>query len=148
MPTTIHNLDELKKFATDFVKKLEVAEKTATVVALSGDLGAGKTAFVQAVAEVFKIAEFITSPTFVIQKKYKIQDSPSGFETLFHLDAYRLEGGEELLALGWRETLANPRNLIFVEWAEKVAEILPPNAIKLYFKFIDEQTREIVWELK
>ncbi|MFH1402065.1 MAG: tRNA (adenosine(37)-N6)-threonylcarbamoyltransferase complex ATPase subunit type 1 TsaE [Patescibacteria group bacterium] len=151
----IKNLEEMEEFADFYVKNLESDKNEAVVVALYGNLGSGKTAFVQCVAKIFEIKEYITSPTFVIQKRYKIclparrvKNVIGGFENLIHIDAYRLGTGEELLALGWREIIANPRNLIFVEWAEKVAEILPVCARKLHFKFIDDKAREIVWEQK
>lgn len=137
----IKNLDEMKNFADFFIKNLPKRRSKATIVGLCGDLGSGKTAFVQAIAQILSVSEYITSPTFVIQKKYKIPKNT--FENLIHIDAYRLDSGEELLNLGWREIANNPKNIIFIEWLERVAEILPPNATKLYFKFIDEQTREI-----
>jgi tRNA threonylcarbamoyladenosine biosynthesis protein TsaE len=62
---------------------------------------------------------------------------------LIHIDAYRLEKSEELLSLGWKEISENPKNLIFVEWPEKVKEILPNDIRMLEFRFIDETTREI-----
>ena len=65
------------------------------------------------------------------------------FENLIHIDAYRLDSGEELLNLGWREIENNPKNIIFIEWPEKIKEILLLDTTELYFKFIDEQTREI-----
>lgn len=139
----IKNLDEMRDFANSFLENLQAKGDTAAVVALRGDLGSGKTAFVQAVAKVFGVQEYITSPTFVIQKKYKIHNLASGFENLIHIDAYRLGNEQELSQLDWEKTIANPKNIIFIEWAERVEEILPANTKKLFFKFIDEQTREI-----
>ena len=140
----INNLDELSNFADYFISNLRPSERGATVIGLQGDLGSGKTAFVQSIAKIFGVAEYVTSPTFVIQKRYKINNSNHNeFKNLIHIDAYRLDSGEELLNLGWREILSNPKNIIFIEWSERVAEILPPNTMKLHFKFIDNKTREI-----
>ena len=140
----INNLDELSNFADYFISNLRPSERGATVIGLQGDLGSGKTAFVQSIAKIFGVAEYVTSPTFVIQKRYKINNSNHNeFKNLIHIDAYRLDSGEELLNLGWREILSNPKNIIFIEWSERVAEILPPDIKKIYYKFIDDKTREI-----
>jgi tRNA threonylcarbamoyladenosine biosynthesis protein TsaE len=146
MQTTSHSLAETNAFAAAFVKELvgDLSQKSlqkkmrkAEVVALSGDLGSGKTAFVKAVAGEFGIKDDVTSPTFIIEKIYELADSP--FQRLIHIDAYRLESGAELLHLGWADLIADPRNIIFIEWPEKVADIM-------HFQFIDENTREIRYE--
>lgn len=145
----INNLDELSNFADYFISNLRPSERGATVIGLQGDLGSGKTAFVQSIAKIFGVAEYVTSPTFVIQKRYKINNSNHNeFKNLIHIDAYRLDSGEELLNLGWREILSNPKNIIFIEWSERVAEILPSGSKKIYFKFIDDKTREINYAQK
>ncbi len=139
----IRNLDELDDFAGYFINNLRPSKQGATVIGLQGDLGSGKTAFVQSAAKIFGVDEYITSPTFVIQKRYKIKNPKSDFENLIHIDAYRLDSEEELLNLDWQENLDNPKNIIFIEWPERVKKILSPNTIKLYFKFTDKNTREI-----
>ena len=105
----------------------------ATVVGLFGELGAGKTAFTQGVAKAFGIKEQVTSPTFVLEKIYKLSKGFS-YEHLVHIDAYRLDDSKEMSALGWNEVLQNSTNIIFIEWPEKVAEILPEDMIKIYFE--------------
>lgn len=134
------SLNQTEKLAQDFVAKL-LPSTTATIVALYGDLGAGKTTFTQAVAKALGVTETVTSPTFVIEKIYKL--SHPHYTHLIHIDAYRLESGKELETLGWREIASDSKNLIFIEWPEKVADILPGNMHKIYFKFVDENTREI-----
>ena len=128
-----------------FIFDLLADDKKALIIGLFGDLGSGKTTFVQSVAKAFGVKKNITSPTFVIQKKYQLI-SNNFFENLIHIDAYRLEGGEDFSNLGWEESINNPKNIIFIEWPEKVSEILPRDMKKIYFKFIDEQTREIIYE--
>lgn len=135
------SLVETEKFAQDFVTKLTPKKDEATLVAFSGELGSGKTTFVQFAAKQFGVSENITSPTFVIMKKFPIPNSQ--FLTLFHIDAYRLESGEELAKLGFEEIVANPNNLIFLEWPENVAEVLPGDYLTIKFSFIDEATRAI-----
>lgn len=138
------SLEETEQIAKDFIKKA-LAEKRekALVVGLHGDLGSGKTAFVQLVAKNLGIKETITSPTFVIQKTYNLQLTTNNFKKLIHIDAYRLESGRELEKLGWREIMNDPKNLILIEWPEIVSEILPKDFWRINFKFIDENTREI-----
>lgn len=134
------SLRETKEIAQNFLNTIFRGD-TSTVVALQGDLGAGKTAFAQVVGEILGIEEGIRSPTFVIEKIYAI--NYKDFKNLIHIDAYRLEKASELLHLGWEEIVKEPENLILVEWPENVAGIIPPEAKKIYFKFIDESTREI-----
>jgi len=144
------NEGDTKKIANEFVENLfktrAKAVKKATIVALHGDLGSGKTTFTKAVACVFGVRNTITSPTFVIEKTYKIQGKPSkvsGFSQLIHIDAYRLEKSSDLDVLGWEEMTAVSENLIFIEWPEKVKGAIPRDAQKIRFKFINETTREI-----
>jgi tRNA threonylcarbamoyladenosine biosynthesis protein TsaE len=113
----------------------------ATLVGLYGNLGSGKTAFTQAVAKLLGVGESVTSPTFVIEKIYEI--SKGDYRHLIHIDAYRLEQASEMMRLGWDGIIADPANLILVEWPEKIAEIMPENHIKIHFTFVDETTREI-----
>ena len=144
MQAKTHNLQEFQKTARDFALGLTPLPNRATVVGLYGDLGAGKTTFVQAVARELGVSETVNSPTFLIWKRFMIYDSR--FKNLIHCDAYRLKSGEELKRLRFNELLADPDNLIFVEWADKVADILPKNHRKLLFEFIDDKTRKISFE--
>ncbi|MEK7650814.1 MAG: tRNA (adenosine(37)-N6)-threonylcarbamoyltransferase complex ATPase subunit type 1 TsaE [Patescibacteria group bacterium] len=134
------SLEETRELARDFLASLNANNTSATVVGLSGDLGSGKTAFTQALARELGISEPITSPTFVLEKIYKLENQKFG--KLIHVDAYRLEGGAELLKLGFAELLQDKSNLIIIEWVERVREILGEFR-EIDFKFIDEQTREI-----
>lgn len=110
-----------KKFLEEIIGKKR--HKGAQVVGLSGNLGAGKTAFVQAAAKHLGVKNKVVSPTFVIVKKYVLKNKKHKY--LFHLDAYRLKNERELRELGWLEILKNPENLIFIEWPENVAKALP-----------------------
>jgi len=133
--------EELQSAAADFVRTL-APMPSATVVTLSGDLGAGKTTFAQGIAKALGVAEAVTSPTFVIEKVYPIRDAPhsngagelqSGFKRLIHIDAYRLSGAQQLEVLKWDELLKDAGNLIVLEWPEKVAEAIPEWAVALRF---------------
>ena len=123
------------------------AGSTATVLGLSGDLGAGKTTFTQALAGILGVKESVTSPTFVIEKVYDLTEPHLfGFKKLIHIDAYRLDSGTELLSLGFKELLEDQNNLIIVEWPERVADVLPQGTKILKFTFINETTREVTYE--
>jgi tRNA threonylcarbamoyladenosine biosynthesis protein TsaE len=135
------SVEETKKLAQEFVSDLKQQENGATVVCLFGDLGSGKTTFVKQVAIEFGIEEIVTSPTFVIEKIYKVDRL--GFKKFIHIDAYRLEEGGELLALGWKEMIANKENIIFIEWPKFVASALPEKRHNITFTFLDENTRKV-----
>lgn len=118
----------------------------ATVLALSGDLGSGKTAFVKALAHCLGVKEHVTSPTFVIMKTYNIQPTTNdgnGFGRLVHVDAYRMKNARELAVLGWDALLADSENLIALEWPELVEDVVPDDALMLTFGHVDEKTRSV-----
>jgi tRNA threonylcarbamoyladenosine biosynthesis protein TsaE len=136
-----NHLSEFDRAAQECTHALKPRADEATVVALHGDLGAGKTTFVQAAARALGVSEPVTSPTFVIQKTYALHAQK--FSTLVHIDTFRLESPQELLALGWADTIADPGNVIYMEWAEKVADILPRSSAHVTITFVDESTRDI-----
>ena len=117
--------------AAECVASLTPKESGATVIVLSGGLGAGKTTFVQGMAKALGVEDTVTSPTFVLEKVYAIEGQP--FARLVHVDAYRLKGAHELEVLGWKELIQNPGNLIVLEWPERVAEAIPTDAIRIKF---------------
>lgn len=112
----------------------------ARVLALHGELGAGKTTFVQELGKLLGVEEAITSPTFVIMKRYAAKDG--GFKTLVHIDAYRIENIDEMRVVGFEALLKESNTIICIEWAEKIAELLPLGSIHLYFEF-DEGSRTL-----
>lgn len=128
--------------ATVFVEGL-VPSDSATFVALSGDLGAGKTTFVQGIAAALGVTEHVTSPTFVIMKIYDLTGQK--FDRLVHMDAYRLKGERHLRALGWDALARDPKNLIVVEWPEKIEGGIPPGARSITFRYSGGDAREIVY---
>lgn len=139
----IHRLHEFQQIARDFALGLTSFPNRATVVGLYGDLGSGKTTFVQDAAKALGARERLVSPTFLIVKSYKLK--VKSFKTLVHIDAYRLKHSDELLKLRFEELLRDPGNLIFLEWADRVADVLPRDHIKisLSLDFLDERARRI-----
>ncbi len=95
------------------------------VVAFTGDLGAGKTAFVSGMARSLGVEERVTSPTFTIVNEYE-----GGRLPLFHFDMYRLGGADELFHIGWEDYLARG-GICAVEWSENVAEAIEPDAVRV-----------------
>jgi len=114
----------------------------ATVLALNGDLGAGKTTFTQYLAEELEVNETVTSPTFVIMKKYQLSGD-GRFKYLVHIDAYRLETPEELKVLNFEAEVQEAGNLIVVEWADKVTNLLP-NKQRLDLDFAINQDQRVL----
>lgn len=104
----------------------------ATVIALHGELGAGKTSFVQYLARELGVAEYVTSPTFVVMRRYPLT-AGAGFTSLVHMDAYRIANADELRPLGFAELLADPGNLLCIEWAERIHDALPPGVYQVSF---------------
>ncbi len=129
-----------KKYVENLLKNAKNCGKHALVVALEGGLGAGKTTFVKAAAEALGIQKTVTSPTFVLEKVYKLPKT-SQFTHLIHIDAYRLENSAELLTLGWKTIMSDSNNIIFLEWPERVVDVLPDWVRMIRFKFMDETTR-------
>lgn len=138
---TIHTREDMVREADRFVHAL-VPARHATILALSGDLGAGKTTFVQGMAEALSLEEVVTSPTFVIMKIYALENQP--FKRLVHIDAYRLKGKEHLRVLGWDALIADPANLICVEWPEKIGGAIPSDAVRITLRYSGEG-REIIY---
>lgn len=127
---TVASIEELKAVAGELLgiwKQLPQTE--AVVIALSGDLGAGKTTFVQQLAQMVGIAETVNSPTYVLMKSYETTDTT--FTMLVHIDAYRIEHDEEMKPLHFNELLAQPHTLICIEWAERISTFLPSRTLKI-----------------
>jgi len=149
-------------FARNFVVKIAPQTDAATVIALSGELGAGKTTFAQAVAKSLGVEETVNSPTFVIEKIYPVKSlrdhgagpvKPGGhgagalsqqkWQRLVHIDAYRLKHADELRALGWDEIVADPANLIIIEWPEHVSGAIPKDAYRIMIEIGEGEARVI-----
>jgi len=111
------------------------SRKQAFVFGLVGDLGGGKTTFLQGLASGLGIKDKILSPTFIIMRR-------SG--NFYHLDCYRIKKPQEILDLGFKEIIANPGNIVAVEWADYIRKIMPKDAIWIEFEFLGENKRKIV----
>ncbi len=108
------------------------------VVALTGELGAGKTCLAQGIARGMGIAEgyYVTSPTFTLINEYP------GRIPLYHMDLYRLSGAGDLEDMGYKEYFYGG-GVVVIEWAEKIADILPAGALMITLEHVDDITRQI-----
>ncbi len=130
-----------EKLAKKILKKKP--KRTAFVIGLEGELGGGKTTFLQGFAKGLGIKERILSPTFVILKRFKIKDLR--FKNLYHIDCYRIEKPKELLVLGFKKIISNPENIVVIEWADRIKKIMPEDSAWIKFDFVDEKTRKIIF---
>lgn len=118
--------------------RLADALRGGEVIAFTGDLGAGKTAFVSGMAAALGVDERVTSPTFTIVNEYE-----GGRLPLFHFDMYRLGSADELFHIGWEDYLARG-GVCAVEWSENVDEAIEEDAIRISInRGEDENTRVI-----
>lgn len=142
MSTLLHDELETATYARSFLDELIANSEHATVVGLSGDLGAGKTTFTKKLAQSLGVIDEILSPTFVLAKYYQI---PKGgkWNELIHIDAYRIENENELTALRFAEILSDPKKLIIIEWPEQIGVQYPTHAYTLRFDTIDEHIRRV-----
>lgn len=131
---------QTKRLAAILAEELRPSARGARVVALSGELGAGKTTFTQGFARALGVREKVLSPTFVLMKIYPLKKKR--FQRLVHIDCYRLSSAKDLILLGISEILKDPQTIVLIEWPERVQGIITPDAVRLMFshgKRIDER---------
>ena len=136
---TVCEVGDLEAVAETVCTKVsEQPADTAVVLALHGELGAGKTTFMQVLARQLGVTEVVTSPTFVVMKQY---EATREVKALVHIDAYRIEDEDEMRPLGFTELLKARGTLICIEWAERIQNLLPKDALHLTFKHEDKSRR-------
>ena len=121
------NFKETQKLGRDFAKVLEKGD----VLYLYGDLGSGKTTFVQGLAEGLGVKQRIISPTFIIVRSYKLE-----VISFYHIDLYRINNEKDVRGLGLEEIIDNPENIVVIEWADKFAKEI---------KKLSNEDTKIVW---
>lgn len=131
-------------FAKDVFKSHPA--KRAVVFGLLGDLGGGKTTFLQGFARGLGVKEKVLSPTFIIMRRSKINNSR--FENFYHLDCYRIKRPEEVVSLGFKQIIADAKNIVAIEWADRIRKILPGDCVMLEFEFMDKNKRKITVKQK
>lgn len=129
---------ETSQIAADVAATLKGGE----ILALKGDLGAGKTTFTKALAAALGVSESVTSPTFLIVKQYQI---PSGrIKRLIHIDCYRLNGINDLESIGFPDFIDDKNAVIVVEWPENIWEAIEHKAKMIEFYHVKEDVRRII----
>jgi len=132
-----HSVAETESIAAKLADSLQPND----LIALEGDLGAGKTQFVRGlVAALGGDARSVCSPTFVLLNVY-----PTPLFPVYHLDAYRVGGGEDFVSIGFAELLEQ-NGIVVVEWPSRVREILPPKRINITFEITGKTSRRIIVE--
>ena len=131
---------QTKKLGFNLAKRILKIKpsRKAVVLALSGNLGSGKTTFIQGLAKGLGIKKRITSPTFLLIKKFPLRHK--NIKNVFHIDAYRLKKPAALKKLGFAEMTNSPSSIVLIEWAEKIKPILPPKIIWLKFDYGKKST--------
>lgn len=121
-------------------KKFAKVIKNGDIIAMFGELGSGKTAFVRGVAGEFGCAENVSSPTFAIVNEY------NGKIKIYHFDMYRIHGEDELYCTGFYDYIEEENTISFIEWSENIEEALPEGVIKIYIKKQGENERLFTFE--
>lgn len=130
--------DETRDLGAEMARSIKGGE----IICLTGELGAGKTTFSQGFLRELGIKGALTSPTFVVMKQYEVKNKSLDLNNIYHIDTYRVKSSD-ILDLGWEEIIDNKKNIVLVEWPEKIKDIIPPRAIWLKFESIDEDKRKI-----
>jgi tRNA threonylcarbamoyladenosine biosynthesis protein TsaE len=136
MEVITKSAEETKSLGREIAAKL----KGGAVFALTGDLGSGKTTFVQGFAQGLGFAGRIISPTFILIRKYGLKS-----KDFYHIDLYRFEENvwEEVKNLGIEEIWNDPNNIVVIEWAEKIKDNIPSKVTWIKFESMGEDEREI-----
>jgi len=129
-----------EKFAADLIS----GKLSSRVICLYGDLGSGKTTFIQGLARGLGIKKRVLSPTFIIMRQYPLTiNHESSIINFFHIDLYRIEKVEDTRGLGLEEIWSDTGNIVAIEWPEKIEKILPKKRIEIHFEYVGENGRKI-----
>jgi tRNA threonylcarbamoyladenosine biosynthesis protein TsaE len=132
----IKGLDHIDDVAREFLKKRE----GALVIALYGEMGAGKTTFTKAICRVLGVLDGVNSPTFTLINEYRTK----GGDTIYHFDFYRINKLEEAFDIGFEE-FVDSSDLCIIEWPEKIEQILPTDVLRVKISVLDDGSRELTF---
>lgn len=130
----LKNSAQTKKFAAALARKIlrgRPHRKYAAVIGLIGDLGAGKTTFTQGFARGLGLRRRITSPTFLMVRRYTLH--ATRYTNFYHIDCYRIRSPRELITIGIKKILRDPENIVLIEWADKIKKLLPRDTLRIHF---------------
>ncbi len=133
--------EETEKFAAEIAEKLDTGGTIRAFLALRGEMGVGKTAFVRGFARYFEISG-VRSPTYTVVNEY------SGKVKIYHFDMYRLEGEDDLFSIGYEDYIKKC-GFVLCEWSENIEDFIPEGAISITIKRVpeDDETRLICAEI-
>ncbi len=134
---------ETKQAGQRLAEQILSGKEKRRIIALKGELGAGKTTFLQGFAQGLKIKKKVLSPTFIIFNKLRIRSAC--FKNFYHFDCYRINDFKEIEALGFKEIVSDPKNIIAIEWPEKIKKILPREVLIIIFKILEGDKRKIIY---
>lgn len=134
MELKIESLDTIKETAREFINQMG----NNTVFAFRGEMGAGKTTFIKAVCEELGVDDVINSPTFAIVNEYRSNSN----ELIYHFDFYRINKVEEAYDFGYEDYFYSG-SLCFIEWPERIEELLPIDTVNVYISESADGTRDI-----
>ena len=153
--------NQTKKLGETLAKEILKTQpkKLAQILGLEGDLGGGKTTFLQGLARGLGIKQKILSPTFILMRKYQLTTNNKQLTTknrrlrvvscklksyFYHIDCYRIKKPKEILDLGFREIISNPKNTVAIEWSDHVRKIIPEDSLIIKFELANKNKRKIV----
>jgi tRNA threonylcarbamoyladenosine biosynthesis protein TsaE len=144
MKQITNNYTATQELGADFAKNLHGGD----VLLLFGELGSGKTTFMQGLAKGLGIERRIISPTFIIVRKYDVSkmEKAHNIQTLYHIDLYRTQTEDDLKGLGMDDLLHENNALVAIEWPEKLGSFLPAKRWELHFQALSENERSITIE--
>lgn len=137
------NSFETGKIGQDLAKKILIlpSQKKAFIIGLTGELGAGKTCFLQGFALELGIKEKILSPTFIIFRRFAVENAK--FKNFYHFDCYRIKNEKEMSLLGFEKIISDANNIVALEWPGRIKKLLPKNFLDIKFDFVDKDKRSI-----
>jgi len=135
-----HSEEETRTFGREIGKGLSKGD----IIALFGELGAGKTVLVKGICEGLGITEGVKSPSFTIVREYIPRKPRQSTNKVYHIDLYRITDPSTILVQEIYEYLRERNGICIIEWADRIEDVLPPDTIKIYIKIINETTREIL----
>ena len=138
---------ETRRFAKAILERLFRLKKRPLVLALSGELGSGKTTFIQGLAKSIGIQEKIQSPTFVLAKWYRLPKRIKSFRHFIHIDCYRLEKASEVKHFNFPALLKNSETIAVIEWADRIRKFIPRSAVWINLRHSKHKNERFI-ELK